>query len=90
MPSAAERSGFDSRGSFLGQMCATLMERLGTLGDHCIICDKAHLFTGLLMPSVCHTDLCTFAYEKLGLMADVATMAAQLEVRHQTFLRHAI
>ncbi len=57
-----------------------------------MLCDQEHPCKNLLMPSICHRMLCTFAFEELGLMADVGTLAMQPEVArpHVSFTRLAM
>jgi len=53
------------------------------LSNYCVICDREHMFSsGLLLKSaVCHRELCRWAYQTLGVMADVADeFGTQVEV----------
>lgn len=48
-------------------------KRLSNLNEHCVVCDKKHLYNlRLLKPAVCHRDLCAFAYQQLNVMAESA------------------
>ena len=54
-----------------------VQSRLSTLNRHCVICDGLHQFAQeLLRPCVCSRDLCTFAFQTLGVAAGAADHVA--------------
>jgi poly [ADP-ribose] polymerase 6/8 len=59
-------------GGFLVQVIKYLLQRIPTLNEFCVICDKPHVFQNgaMLKPSVCSRELCVFGYQQLGVMAD--------------------
>eukprot|EP01119_Soliformovum_irregulare_P015436 TRINITY_DN4344_c0_g1_i1.p1 TRINITY_DN4344_c0_g1~~TRINITY_DN4344_c0_g1_i1.p1 ORF type:complete len:706 (+),score=178.61 TRINITY_DN4344_c0_g1_i1:223-2118(+) len=62
-----------SRDGLLRQVLEYARIRIPTLPDFCVICDRLHLFSsGLLKPTVCSRELCCFAFQQLGVMADAA------------------
>ena len=63
---------------FLCQVIQYLLNRIPTLNDFCVICDETHLFSNgaMLKPTVCARELCSFAFQTLGVMADVADSIA--------------
>ncbi|KAI6657990.1 Poly polymerase 6 [Oopsacas minuta] len=63
---------------FLCQVIHYILNRVPTLNDFCVICDETHLFANgaMLKPTVCARELCSFAFQTLGVMADVADSIA--------------
>lgn len=49
-------------------------QRIPTINEYCVICDELHVFQNgaLLKPAVCTRELCVFAFQEFGLMADAA------------------
>uniref|UniRef100_A0A1X7VCV3 Uncharacterized protein n=1 Tax=Amphimedon queenslandica TaxID=400682 RepID=A0A1X7VCV3_AMPQE len=53
------------------------LNRIPSLNEFCVICDERHVLeTGLLRPCVCTRELCVFAFQTLGVMADAAESVA--------------
>ncbi|XP_048737676.2 protein mono-ADP-ribosyltransferase PARP6-like isoform X2 [Ostrea edulis] len=63
---------------FLIQVYQYAKQRLPTLNEFCVVCDDAHVFQNgaMLKPSVCSRELCVFAFQTLGVMADAAESVA--------------
>ncbi|XP_061172332.1 protein mono-ADP-ribosyltransferase PARP6-like [Saccostrea echinata] len=63
---------------FLVQIYQYARQRLPTLNEFCVVCDDAHVFQNgaMLKPSVCSRELCVFAFQTLGVMADAAESVA--------------
>lgn len=63
---------------FLCQVVQYVLNRIPTLNEFCVICDETHLFSNgaMLKPTVCARELCSFAFQTLGVMADVADSIA--------------
>ena len=63
---------------FLCHVIQYILNRIPTLNDFCVICDETHLFSNgaMLKPTVCARELCSFAFQTLGVMADVADSIA--------------
>lgn len=59
---------------FLVQIFRYVRQRIPTLNEYCVICDKQHVFQNgaMLKPTVCARELCVFAFQTLGVMADAA------------------
>ncbi|CAI8052909.1 Protein mono-ADP-ribosyltransferase PARP6 [Geodia barretti] len=62
---------------FLVQVVRYALNRLKSLNKFCVICDEKHVLeSGLIKPCVCTRDLCVFAFQTLGVMADGAEAIA--------------
>uniref|UniRef100_A0A8B8DZB2 Poly [ADP-ribose] polymerase n=1 Tax=Crassostrea virginica TaxID=6565 RepID=A0A8B8DZB2_CRAVI len=63
---------------FLIQVYQYTRQRIPTLNEFCVVCDDAHVFQNgaMLKPSVCSRELCVFAFQTLGVMADAAESVA--------------
>lgn len=63
---------------FLIQVYQYARQRIPTLNEFCVVCDDAHVFQNgaMLKPSVCSRELCVFAFQTLGVMADAAESVA--------------
>ncbi|XP_064390891.1 protein mono-ADP-ribosyltransferase PARP8-like [Halichondria panicea] len=62
---------------FLVQCLQYGLNRICTLNEFCVICDERHIIeTGLIKPCVCTRELCVFAFQTLGVMADAAEAIA--------------
>jgi hypothetical protein len=62
---------------FLVQIMKYLLNRIPSLNEFCVICDERHVLeTGLIKPCVCTRELCVFAFQTLGVMADTAESVA--------------
>ncbi|XP_064607545.1 protein mono-ADP-ribosyltransferase PARP6-like [Liolophura sinensis] len=59
---------------FLVQVYQYARQRIPTLNEYCVVCDEPHVFKNdaMLKPAVCSRELCVFAYQTLGVMADAA------------------
>ena len=59
---------------FLVQLFRYIRQRIPTVNEYCVICDQQHVFQNgaMLKPAVCSRDLCVFAFQTLGVMADAA------------------
>lgn len=66
-------------GNIIARLWKVATDRMVSLADFCIICDQRHDFP-MLLPAVCTRPLCTFAYETLGLMSNVASQAMEMEI----------
>ncbi|KAL6064174.1 Protein mono-ADP-ribosyltransferase parp8 [Balamuthia mandrillaris] len=73
----------DRKQGFLVQVLEYLLNRIPTLSNYCVICDRPHVFAGgaMLKPAVCSRELCCFSFQQLGVMSDAADeIATQAEV----------
>jgi poly [ADP-ribose] polymerase 6/8 len=62
---------------FLVQVVRYALNRLKSLNEFCVICDEKHVLeSGLIKPCVCTRELCVFAFQTLGVMADAAEAIA--------------
>ena len=60
---------------FLAMVYGYCRQRLDSLNEFCVVCDKPHVFQNgatMLKPAVCGRDLCVFAFQALGVMAEAA------------------
>ncbi|XP_045184109.2 protein mono-ADP-ribosyltransferase PARP6-like [Mercenaria mercenaria] len=59
---------------FLVQVFRYVRQRIPTMNEYCVICDEPHVFQNgaMLKPTVCSRELCVFAFQTLGVMADAA------------------
>lgn len=59
---------------FLVQIFRYVRQRIPTVNEYCVICDELHVFQNgaMLKPAVCNRELCVFAFQTLGVMADAA------------------
>ncbi|XP_045183345.2 protein mono-ADP-ribosyltransferase PARP6-like [Mercenaria mercenaria] len=59
---------------FLVQVFRYVRQRIPTMNEYCVICDEPHVFQNgaMLKPAVCSRELCVFAFQTLGVMADAA------------------
>ena len=59
---------------FLIQVFRYVRQRIPTMNEYCVICDAPHVFQNgaMLKPAVCSRELCVFAFQTLGVMADAA------------------
>lgn len=59
---------------FLVQIFRYVRQRIPTMNEYCVICDQPHVFQNgaMLKPAVCARELCVFAFQTLGVMADAA------------------
>lgn len=59
---------------FLVQIFRYVRQRIPTMNEYCVICDEQHVFQNgaMLKPAVCNRELCVFAFQTLGVMADAA------------------
>ncbi|KAK3098777.1 hypothetical protein FSP39_023024 [Pinctada imbricata] len=59
---------------FLVMVFQYIRQRLPTLNEYCVVCDEPHVFQNgaMLKPAVCSRELCVFAFQTLGVMADAA------------------
>lgn len=59
---------------FLVQIFRYVRQRIPTMNEYCVVCDEQHVFQNgaMLKPSVCSRELCVFAFQTLGVMADAA------------------
>ncbi|KAH3763404.1 protein mono-ADP-ribosyltransferase PARP6 [Pelomyxa schiedti] len=52
---------------FLVCLFSYVRKRLRTLNQHCVICDREHLFSSIMLkPAVCSRDLCCWSFQQLG------------------------
>ena len=58
----------------LVQIFRYIRQRIPTLNEYCVVCDQPHVFQSgpLLKPACCTRELCVFAFQTLGVMADAA------------------
>lgn len=67
----------DLEKGFLVQVVRYALNRLHSLNEFCVICDEKHVLeSGLIKPCVCTRELCVFAFQTLGVMADAAEAIA--------------
>ena len=52
--------------SYLVEIVRYMQSRIPKLNEQCIICDKDHLMNVMLKPTVCMRELCSWAYQELG------------------------
>ncbi|KAL4216613.1 Poly [ADP-ribose] polymerase 6 [Mactra antiquata] len=59
---------------FLVLLFRYVRQRIPTMNEYCVVCDEAHVFQNgaMLKPSVCCRELCVFAFQTLGVMANAA------------------
>jgi poly [ADP-ribose] polymerase 6/8 len=56
--------------SLLIRLNQFIIQRLPTLHLHCPICDETHpLAAPMIKPAICSRELCSFAYQELGLLS---------------------
>ncbi|XP_052222077.1 protein mono-ADP-ribosyltransferase PARP8-like isoform X3 [Dreissena polymorpha] len=71
---------------FLVQLFRYVRQRIPTVNEYCVICDERHIFhsSAMLKPTVCQRELCVFAFQTLGVMAnaaeDIATDAEVIDL----------
>lgn len=68
---------------FLSQVYLYIRQRIPTLNEYCVVCDQDHVFQNgsMLQPAVCSRELCSFAFQDLGVMSTATTaMATGAEV----------
>ncbi|WAR09668.1 PARP8-like protein [Mya arenaria] len=58
----------------LVQVFRYVRQRIPTMNEYCVVCDELHIFqsSAMLKPAVCNRELCVFAFQTLGVMADAA------------------
>lgn len=75
--SQADKAAPSLKDGFLVQFLQYALNRIHSLNEFCVICDERHIVeTGLLKPCVCTRELCVFAFQTLGVMADAAEAIA--------------
>lgn len=54
-----------------------IRKRLPYLNMYCVICDREHLFSGVMLkPAVCSRELCCWSFQQLGVATDAADNVA--------------